>query len=64
MREMNTTQTISTSKENSRVFSRVIASIAAAALGLFILFVAGLAQPNVLHNAAHDSRHAVAFPCH
>lgn len=60
MREMNVTQTASASIENSRL----IAPIAAAALGLFILFVAGLAQPNVLHNAAHDSRHAVAFPCH
>jgi cobalt transporter subunit CbtB len=60
MREMNVTQSVSATKENTRV----IAPIAAAALGLFILFVAGLAQPNILHNAAHDSRHAVAFPCH
>jgi cobalt transporter subunit CbtB len=60
MREMNFTQTVSANKENTRV----IAPIAAVALGLFILFVAGLAQPNVLHNATHDSRHAVAFPCH
>ena len=60
MRDMNVTQSVSATKENTRV----IAPIAAAALGLFILFVAGLAQPNILHNAAHDSRHAVAFPCH
>ena len=60
MREMNATQTVSASGENSRV----IAPIAAVTLGMFILFVAGLAQPNVLHNAAHDTRHAVAFPCH
>lgn len=60
MRETNITQAVSASRENTRV----IASIAAAALGLFILFVAGLAQPNLLHSAAHDSRHAVAFPCH
>jgi cobalt transporter subunit CbtB len=24
----------------------------------------GLAQPDMLHNAAHDSRHTLAFPCH
>lgn len=36
----------------------------AAALGAFILFVVGFAQPEVLHNAAHDTRHALATPCH
>ncbi len=40
------------------------AAIGAALLGLGLLFGAGLAQPNVLHNAAHDSRHALSFPCH
>jgi len=36
----------------------------AAALGAFILFVVGFAQPEVLHNAAHDTRHALGAPCH
>ena len=36
----------------------------AAALGALILFVFGFAQPEVLHNAAHDTRHALATPCH
>ena len=35
-----------------------------AALGILILFAVGFAQPSLLHNAAHDSRHAIAFPCH
>lgn len=33
-------------------------------LGLFILYGTGFAQPETLHNAAHDSRHSFAFPCH
>ncbi len=33
-------------------------------LGAFILFGVGFAQPLLLHDAAHDSRHAFAFPCH
>lgn len=33
-------------------------------LGAFFLFGAGIAQSDVLHNAAHDSRHSFAFPCH
>lgn len=43
---------------------RAAAAIFAALLGLFIVFGAGLAQPNILHNAAHDSRHSFSFPCH
>ncbi len=41
------------------------AGIAAALLaGLALLFVAGISQASVLHDAAHDQRHAIAFPCH
>ncbi len=32
--------------------------------GLFLLAVCGFAQATVLHDAAHDQRHAMAFPCH
>ena len=35
-----------------------------ALLGLFLLYGIGFAQPEALHNAAHDGRHAFAFPCH
>lgn len=35
-----------------------------ALLGLFLLYGVGFAQPEALHNAAHDGRHAFAFPCH
>ena len=32
--------------------------------GFGLLFVSGYAQASVLHDAAHDQRHAMAFPCH
>lgn len=32
--------------------------------GVFLLSIAGFAQGAVVHDAAHDQRHAVAFPCH
>ena len=35
-----------------------------AALGLVIVFAAGFAPSEAVHNAAHDSRHSFAFPCH
>lgn len=33
-------------------------------LGLFIIGFAGFSQIDVLHNAGHDARHSLAFPCH
>ncbi len=45
-----------------------IAGMAPAALalllGIVILYGVGFAGAEVLHNAAHDSRHAFTFPCH
>ncbi len=42
----------------------VVSGIFAVLLGAFLLLGTGLAQPNLLHNAAHDTRHGFAFPCH
>ena len=42
----------------------VVPALVAIALGVFILFGTGFIQPDALHNAAHDARHAFAFPCH
>ncbi len=44
--------------------ARASAALTAAVLGLFILFGVGFAHVDSVHNAAHDSRHSVAFPCH
>ena len=38
--------------------------LAAAVLGIVILFGVGFAPMDMAHNAAHDTRHSVAFPCH
>jgi cobalt transporter subunit CbtB len=32
--------------------------------GAALVYVAGFAQPDLVHNAAHDARHAFATPCH
>lgn len=32
--------------------------------GAVLVFVAGFAHPDLVHNAAHDARHAFATPCH
>ncbi|VAW10047.1 hypothetical protein MNBD_ALPHA09-1505 [hydrothermal vent metagenome] len=44
--------------------SVTLQAVAAGLLGLFILWGTGFAQPDALHNAAHDTRHAFALPCH
>ncbi len=33
-------------------------------LGVFFLYGAGFAGPQMIHNAAHDTRHTFVFPCH
>lgn len=48
----------------SDLSSRVLAATLAALLGGFLLIGVGFAHSDVLHNAAHDSRHTFAFPCH
>jgi cobalt transporter subunit CbtB len=38
--------------------------IVALMVSAFLLFTVGFAHSNTIHNAAHDARHAFAFPCH
>ena len=33
-------------------------------LGLGLIFLTGFAYPEFIHNAAHDTRHGLSFPCH
>ena len=38
--------------------------IAVLAFGALILFAVGFSPMPEAHNAAHDTRHSLAFPCH
>jgi cobalt transporter subunit CbtB len=42
----------------------VRAALVALLLGLGLIFLTGFAYPEVIHNAAHDTRHGLSFPCH
>jgi cobalt transporter subunit CbtB len=44
--------------------ARVLSIFAAALLGLFIVGSVGFSHIEAVHNAAHDYRHSMAFPCH
>ena len=41
-----------------------VQSFAALIFGMIILFAVGFAPMGAAHNAAHDVRHSLAFPCH
>ncbi len=36
----------------------------AAVLGIVVLYGVGFAGPDLIHNAAHDTRHSINTPCH
>ena len=55
---------IDNAKPRTRARASTIAHALAAALGVILLYVAGFAQTENLHNGAHDTRHASGFPCH
>ncbi|MPR10237.1 CbtB domain-containing protein [Microvirga tunisiensis] len=44
--------------------SRLVQIGLAAFLGLFVLGIAGFSHIEAIHNASHDVRHSLAFPCH
>jgi cobalt transporter subunit CbtB len=44
--------------------SAVVPALMAALLGLFMVWGVGFSPISAIHNAAHDVRHATAFPCH
>jgi cobalt transporter subunit CbtB len=42
----------------------VLPALLAALLGAFLIFGVGFSHVSAFHNAAHDTRHSNAFPCH
>jgi cobalt transporter subunit CbtB len=53
----STTQTISVSQ-------RVTAGAICLFLGASLVFLVGMSHMGAAHNAAHDTRHSIGFPCH
>ncbi len=46
------------------ISQRVAIGLASLFFGCFLIYGAGLAQNASMHNAAHDTRHSIGFPCH
>ncbi|NBA97429.1 CbtB-domain containing protein [Pseudomonas sp. R5(2019)] len=43
---------------------RLVVAFSAAILGAWLVYFAGFSHIEAVHNAAHDTRHSAAFPCH
>ncbi len=62
----STTATIAPAVPGRRVSALSAASQAllAALFGAFLIWGVGFSHIDAVHNAAHDTRHSNAFPCH
>ncbi|MEZ2408279.1 cobalt transporter subunit CbtB [Bosea sp. OAE752] len=56
--------TVSVSTSQISVSERAKAVAAALIVGIALVYTTGFAASTNVHNAAHDTRHGLAFPCH
>ncbi len=49
---------------NVQEISKTKISFLSISIGFLAIYLVGLSSPTQLHNAAHDVRHSVSFPCH
>jgi cobalt transporter subunit CbtB len=52
------------STRETTLAQRLVAAIGATLLGACLVYFAGFSHIEAVHNAAHDTRHSAAFPCH
>ncbi len=57
-------QTVKTQDVVATSSRKVMPAIVAMLFGAFLVIGVGFAHSDTVHNAAHDSRHSFAFPCH
>lgn len=58
------TNTLSAITSPTKKIDVMKAAIVAFLLGLGLIYAVGFAPVESLHDATHDSRHALSFPCH
>ncbi len=51
-------------ESNSLNWERLYSILAAVLVAFTIIYSIAYANPEVIHNAAHDIRHSMIFPCH
>ncbi|HWM71774.1 MAG TPA: CbtB-domain containing protein [Steroidobacteraceae bacterium] len=58
------TNALPESRTTSLPKDRAIVGALTLFLGLGFVYLVGFAPVSAVHNAAHDTRHSAAFPCH
>ncbi len=53
-----------TSQKSTSISKEKAAALVALLLGSGFIFLIGFSHIEAVHNAAHDTRHSFAFPCH
>lgn len=61
---MSISTTSQTSSNVNTQTQRLTAAISAMILGACLVYFVGFSHIDAVHNAAHDTRHSSAFPCH
>ena len=55
---------VASSTQSLGVSQRITAGAVCLFVGASLVFLVGLSHISAAHNAAHDTRHAIGFPCH
>lgn len=50
--------------QTATAISKHVQALASICFGLVVVGFVGFSHIEIVHNAAHDTRHANAFPCH
>ncbi|KJZ40120.1 CbtB-domain containing protein [Pseudomonas sp. B21-040] len=61
---ITSTGSSSTASTTTTLTQRLTAAVCASILGACLVYFAGFSHIEAVHNAAHDTRHSSAFPCH
>ncbi|SCW55997.1 MULTISPECIES: CbtB-domain containing protein [unclassified Pseudomonas] len=61
---MSTISSTARTASSTTLSQRLSAAILASILGAGLVYFAGFSHIEAVHNAAHDTRHSAAFPCH
>ncbi len=61
---ISSTRHTGTASSTATLSQRLTAAIGASILGACLVYFAGFSHIEAVHNAAHDTRHSAAFPCH
>ncbi len=55
---------VKSSTQSISVSQRMTAGAICLFLGASLVFLVGMSPMSAAHNAAHDTRHSIGFPCH